>query len=279
MTGRILPSGSARDTLFIPQPQTGPSGDLVLKTLAVPVSMVDAANPFVFVHAASLGLEGNETADQLAGATPLVQLIRAHASIAMGIASTLAEAMAMQGCPKIALVAPPQSFVSSAGQSIDASRTDINSRAYSMGLPHPNLQITGAVCLAAAASIPGTIPHDIVKAARSRVPPVTTTDKHNQPEHIEDVSVLTFSKLVISHLGGTIMADSDVVRNPLLPGGVDIRSGSVYRTARRLMEGKAYYHTLSSPPVAAIMSVSASVKVPTNLLLGMDRGSYAVSAQ
>ena len=278
MTGRLLPSGSARDTLFIPQPQTGPNGDLVFKTLAVPVSLVDAANPFVFVHAASLGLEGNETAERLASVTPLVQLIRAHASIAMGLSKTLAEATSMQGCPKIALVAPPQTFVSTAGQVIDAARMDITSRAYSMGLPHPNLQITGAVCLAAAASIPGTIPHEIVKAARSRL--ITSPDEHAAPEHIEDVSVVTFSKLIIGHLGGTIMADSDVVRNALLPGAVDVRSGSVYRTARRLMEGKVYYHAPPAAPAVALKTAAhASAKVPTNLLVEINMDSTAVLAQ
>jgi 2-methylaconitate cis-trans-isomerase PrpF len=240
--------------------------------------MIDAANPFVFVHAASLGLRGDETADQLSSVTPLIQLIRAHASVAMGISSTLAEAMTLQGCPKIAVVAPPQTFVSTAGQAFDATQLDITSRAYSMGLPHPNLQMTGAVCLAAAASISGTIPHEIVKAARSRVITTTAVEQSPQATHM-DGSALPFSKLVIGHLGGTIMADSDIVRNPLLPGGVDIKSGSVYRTARRLMEGKVYYHAPTTSPELAVTSAHLSFKQSTNLLAPIDMEVHAVLAQ
>jgi 2-methylaconitate cis-trans-isomerase PrpF len=182
--------------------------------------------------------------------------------------------MSKQGVPKVALVSPPRSFVSSAGQTIDGARMDITSRSYSMGLPHPNMQITGAVCLAAAASIPGTIPHEIVEPARSRLGgTVESPDDLVQSEHIEDLSIVTLSKLVIGHLGGTIVADSDVVRNPLLPGGVDVRSGSVYRTARRLMEGRVYYHALpssSSPSVTVKATMPESVKMPAKVLVTMD---------
>ena len=52
MTGKLLPTGKVREEVKFPK----------LGTLEV--SMVDAANPFVFVRARDLGLKGNENMDE-----------------------------------------------------------------------------------------------------------------------------------------------------------------------------------------------------------------------
>jgi len=52
VTGKLLPTGKVREVVEFP----------TLGTLEV--SMVDAANPFVFVRAKDLGLRGNETMDE-----------------------------------------------------------------------------------------------------------------------------------------------------------------------------------------------------------------------
>jgi hypothetical protein len=55
VTGKLLPTGKVREEIKFP----------TLGTLTV--SMVDAANPFVFVRAGDLGVKGNESMDEIAG--------------------------------------------------------------------------------------------------------------------------------------------------------------------------------------------------------------------
>jgi len=83
-----------------------------------------------------------------------------------------------------------------------------------MGAPHPTLPMTGAICLAAACTLSGTICN---QAARARSNP-------SEP-------------YVIGHGGGTI-ATACVVDHDATTGAPIIESGSVIRTARRLMQGQ-----------------------------------------
>ncbi len=98
VTGKLLPTGHPVDRLDVPG--IGP----------IDVSMVDAANPCVFVRAQDIGLTGNELPDALdANATvrDRLQRVRRSAAIAMGIARDDAEAAASLGIPAIGFVAPP----------------------------------------------------------------------------------------------------------------------------------------------------------------------------
>lgn len=206
MTGTLLPTGKPVDELIIPA--TDDHAELAIK-----VSMVDAANPFVFVPALALGLRGNETPSQLASSTALIQDIRAIASVKMGLAPSIEAARARLSVPKVALVAPPSAYTTLSGAVIAAEDMDVQVRPYSMGLPHPALQMTGAVCLASACSIPGSIPHSIVAERQDN-----------------EAGPLRFAQA-----SGITTADHDVVLGK--DGQVSIKSGTVYRTVRRLMEG------------------------------------------
>ena len=107
-TGKLLPSGRAADRLSVPG-----VGE-------VEISMVDAANPCVFVAADQMGLTGREMPGDLeADAALLVRLEairRRHASVAMGLAPTLEAAAGVLGVPKVAVVAAPSAAPTLAGR-------------------------------------------------------------------------------------------------------------------------------------------------------------------
>lgn len=186
MTGCLLPTGTATDTITLSDNRQ------------IIVSCVDAANPFVFVCYDQLELPLAPTIRDLSDPSLVATVleIRALAAVKMGLAKSTDEAAVRMGTPKIALVGPSSS-----------DDADISVRAFSMGLPHPTIQMTGAVCVGAASATPGTVVNAIVQGKQD---------------------------LVISHACGTMMVRGQA---KLEEGVIDIVSGSVYRTARRLMEG------------------------------------------
>ena len=86
---------------------------------------------------------------------------------------------------------------------------DIQVRMVSMGQPHRATPITGAVCLALACRIPGSLPHRLCSASDG--------------------------PLRIAHPSGVTMVDA------ALNTAGDAVYGAVYRTARRLFEGAVVY--------------------------------------
>ncbi|CDU22581.1 uncharacterized protein SPSC_01211 [Sporisorium scitamineum] len=204
MCGSLCPTGKAVDLLKVE------GEDLPLE-----VSCVDAANPFVFVRMSDIdeSLTGGEPASVLARYGDRVERIRQAAAVLMGLAPTTKAAAMTKGTPKICLLSPP---VPAGG-----SDTHITARSFSMGNPHPALQLSGAVCLAAACYIPNSIASQIMlQGGKRRIMP---------------------EKLRIGHACGRIEATADVEMDPKREVGVHVRSTSLFRTARRLASGEAYY--------------------------------------
>lgn len=217
MTGALLPTGKAVDTISLPDP-VDPS-----VTHLYHVSCVDSANPFIFVDADDFGLTGNETAPALLAITPRLMQLRATMSVRMGLARTVAEAAKVMGTPKIAIVGAPSSASALSSNAIGSSPPDILVRPFSMGKPHPTIQMTGAVCVATACSIPGTVAANKYRIGRSIAERADT------------------SMVIIGHGSGVMCTASQVTAKE--NGSIDVISGSVYRTARRLMEGRVYYQS------------------------------------
>ena len=166
--------------------------------------MVDATNPMVFVRAKDLGLTGTETPQALDGDKALVarlEAIRVGAAEAMGIPGSAAT-------PKIAVVAPPTGFVALDGAAYDAEQTDVVARCISMGNAHRAFALTAAMCLAVAAQIDGTV---VSECAGGRV-----------------------GDLRLGHPSGVLPIAAAVGRKD---GAAWAERVTVYRTARRLMEG------------------------------------------
>lgn len=208
-TGKLLPTGRAVD-------------ELEVEGLGVvAASCVDAANPCVFVAASAIGRSGDELPDVLDGDKVFLErmeAIRCVASVRMGIAADLDQARRMTGIPKVAMVAPPRAGRTLSGRALAASDADIWVRMISVGQPHRAVPITGAICLAVATRIPGSLPARLSQPAGA---------------------------IRIAHPSGVTLVDAGVAVSG--SGIVTAEYGAVYRTARRLFEGAVVYR----PPADA----------------------------
>ncbi|MDR2747533.1 MAG: 3-methylitaconate isomerase [Treponema sp.] len=203
--GSLLPTGSPVDELALPG--FGP----------LPVSIVDAANPLVFVLAADIGMSGKEGPEEIDANPPLLALletIRGEAAKRLGFVEQAEEsAWKSPTVPKMTIVAPPAEYTSASGEIIQAERADLLGRMMSMQRPHPTYALTGAMCTAAAAAIPGTLVH------RVRRPGADTR------------------RLRIAHPGGILEAGADHENSSQ---GIRILNVYGFRTARLLMKGTAF---------------------------------------
>ena len=200
----LLPTGNPVDVLEVPG--RGP----------VEVSLVDAANPLVFVRAADLGLGGTELPDAINGDPDLLRLletIRGLAAVKLGLCSTPEEAAwVTPGLPKMTLVAPSQEYTTSAGEKVQADQVDLVARMMSMQKTHPSYAMTGAMCTAAAAAVPGTLVRQVLRPGCD----------------LQDIR--------IGHPGGILPCGVDPEGEGPVPG---IRDTFGYRTANLLLEGLA----------------------------------------
>src|SRR5437867_5458167 len=135
-TGRLLPTGAARETID-----------------GLDASLVDATNPVVFVRAKDVGLAGTETPQAIDADRALsarLESIRVEAARRMGIPGSAA-------VPKIAMVAPATAFTALDGVGHAADSVDLVTRVSSMGNCDGAVALTVAMCLAVAARVDGTV--------------------------------------------------------------------------------------------------------------------------
>ncbi len=199
-TGALLPSGNTRDLLSVDG-----IGDFE-------VSLVDASNPVVFVRAADVGKTACELPAELdADAALMATLdgIRRTGAVAMGLAAT-PEAARLSN-PKVAMIASPASFSALDGRTYDCDVFHIAVRIVSMQNVHRAVTLTGAMCLAAAVRIPGTITHDLA---------------------IEGAPTLIGNPSGLLPVEAAVRAVGD---------RFEVDSVTTYRTQRRLMEGAVLY--------------------------------------
>jgi 2-methylaconitate isomerase len=204
-TGRLLPTGSVIERVEV-------AGLGVIE-----VSMIDAANPCVFVAAESLGMTGIEMPDELDANGELLarlEAIRIAASLRMDIARGAEEAMRKPSIPKVAMVTGPREALTLAGDRIATDDADLTVRMISIGQPHRAVPLTGAMCLAVASRLPGSIAHRVARPAASPDAPV----------RIAQPSGLTVVGAAVRRAADGWIADH----------------ATVYRTARRLMEGVVF---------------------------------------
>jgi len=203
-TGRLLPTGNVRDTMILTDGRH------------VQVSLVDAANPAVFVKAADLGLTGKELpadCDTNPGILEVMEEIRVRAGVMMGLAAS-AEQVG-PAVPKVAFVAPAQDYPTSEGNLIAAGDVDLVARTKAMAEMHKTYAVTGGICIAAAAMIKGTVVSDVcAPEAKSK------------------------GEVRIGHPSGVLEVFVDV-RNTAETGWTLLQAG-VCRTARPIMDGEVY---------------------------------------
>jgi 2-methylaconitate isomerase len=143
-----------------------------------------------------------------------MEAIRCAASVAMGIAPDRAAAREITGVPKVAMVAAPRSSPTLSGRKLAADDMSIVIRMISVGQPHRAVPITGAICLAIASRIQGSIPNTVASIGAG---PIS-----------------------VAHPSGVTMVDA-AVENADDPSRAHAVHGAVYRTTRRLFDGHVYY--------------------------------------
>lgn len=200
----LLPTGNAVDLLEVPGHGS------------TEVSLVDAANPLVFVKASDLGLTGTELPEAINGDPELLRLletIRGLAAMKLGLCSTPEEAAwVTPGLPKMTLVAPPADYTTSSGEAVKGDQVDLVARMMSMQKTHPSYAMTGAMCTAAAAAVPGTLVQQVLRPG------------------------CNLQNIRIGHPGGILPCGVDPEGEGPVPS---IRDTFGYRTANLLLEGLA----------------------------------------
>jgi 2-methylaconitate cis-trans-isomerase PrpF len=89
----------------------------------------------------------------------------------------------------------------------------------SVGQPHRAVPLTGALCLAVACRLPGSVPNRLIGSGNGA------------------------SDIRIGHPSGVIVVDAAVRETNR---GIDVPHATVYRTARRLFQGEVLYRAAAA---------------------------------
>jgi 2-methylaconitate cis-trans-isomerase PrpF len=202
-TGKLLPLGSAVTPLDVPGLGT------------IEVSVVDLANLCIYVEAGALGMTGPESPTAIDGDRDLLAKIAAvRGAVAHRVG--LGEYWDRGGepaTPKLIAVQRPTDYASyTTGNTVRADAMDIVCRLYSSGSTSKALAATVTACTGAALKIPGTIPHRI---ARKR----------------------DTASMRLGHPSGVIVVEAQVACER---DDVRVQTVKIFRTARRIAEGKVY---------------------------------------
>ena len=228
ITGKLLPTGNAKDTIEVDDVVGGITGKLMptgnakdtieVDGVEYTVSIVDAGNPVVFVHAASLNMKGTESPNEIESNKPLmetIEKIRGHAAVMCGMVEKPENAKTISPyVPFFFVVSPPADYKTINGTIVKAEKIDLVARALFMLRVHKAIQVSGSLCTGAAARVPGTIVGDVLReTARTR------------------------STINIGHPSGTFPVEAEA---ETVDGQVKIKRLRIFRTARRIMEGYVY---------------------------------------
>lgn len=223
MTGKTFPTGNRQDELVV---RSSGSGSPLQEPFTVRATLIDVSNPFIFVDSSSLPPEFYVAGPDSEASLGIIEAIRCEGSVRFGFASDIEAASLRKGTPKIAIVSSP---VVSNSSIVGRDTPDISVLAYSMGKVHPSVQLTGAVCLGAAATIPGTV----VERLKMRKSRVGSLDQMETPQ-VQPFDGKNSDCIVIGHNSGTIDVDVKVTEDS------DVESVTVFRTARKVFEGTIF---------------------------------------
>ncbi|HEV7334535.1 MAG TPA: 4-oxalomesaconate tautomerase [Bosea sp. (in: a-proteobacteria)] len=174
-TGALLPSGKVRETID-----------------GVPVTLVDYATPMLLLRAVDFGLAGDETPAELDADDYLLarlETIRREAGRRMGLGDVAGHVL-----PKIGLLSPARDSGSLTSRYLTPDRC------------HRSHAVTGALCIAAASRLAGSVAQDVLSPHAG-------------------------SLVTIEHPSGTIQVDL------ALDEAGEVVRASLIRTARRIFEG------------------------------------------
>jgi methylitaconate Delta-isomerase len=201
VTGKLLPTGNVVDRIDVGNG-------------TIDCSIVDCANPMVFVRASDMGIVGIESPQEINGnAALLIRLeeIRSKVAAKIKMASSADTAIdESPAFPMIAMVSPPKEYTDfTTGKIINKEDLSLVSRLMFMQVLHKTYAGTGTVCTGAAAKIKGTIVNEMIP-------------KNENSETIK-----------IGHPAGIIKLEARVEDRI-------VERAAFSRTARRILDGYVY---------------------------------------
>jgi 2-methylaconitate cis-trans-isomerase PrpF len=163
-----------------------------------------------------LGLSGLELQDDVNNNPALLkklETIRAYATVTMGLAVSPLEATEKRPhTPKLSFVSSAGSYTASSGKAVSEQEIDLLARIMSMGKLHHAMTGTGAIAIAVASAIPGTIVNTVL-GGKSQ------------------------SKVKFGHPSGTLGVGAEANN---ASGEWVITKALMSRSARRLMTGEVW---------------------------------------
>jgi len=177
----LLPTGNVRDVID-----------------GIEVTCIDNGMPVVVLAASSMGKTGYESRDELNADVELKQRLerlRLAAGVAMGLGDVTKKVV-----PKMSLVARPRNGGA------------ISTRTFIPLVCHASIGVLGAVSVATACVLPGSVPHDL--------------SVFSDPSHFS-----------VEHPSGEFTVDLEVAEGP---NGPEVRRAALLRTARKLFAGDVF---------------------------------------
>lgn len=209
-TGQVFPTGRVVDRIEL---QDG---------RAIEATLGDVANPCVFVRAADVGCDGPvlplpDKVDADARVLAWLKEIRGKAALLMGLASDWREAETESpALPLMVMVAPPHDYRDAQGRPVRGDDTDLQARLVFYNRCHESMAGTGSLCIGAMSCVPGTIVHQAASGAAE-------------------------GRLRIGHPLGAMEVIREMAPDTGGPLNPKFARLGIRRTARRLMEGDAFY--------------------------------------
>ncbi|KKY33114.1 hypothetical protein UCDDA912_g06938 [Diaporthe ampelina] len=178
-----------------------PTGNVTDVFEAVKTTCIDVANPCCFVLASDLGVDGRLTPQDIEDHPTLTHTLDK-------IRRQVGVSMGLAAYPeKVPGSVPKIAIVSPHA----GSGEGITARAMSVGQPHKAIPVTVALALAAASKLPGSTVSECMGVGPGQ------------------------AGLIIHHASGTLHVDARY------DGDGELEKATVFRTARRLMEGRIFW--------------------------------------
>lgn len=202
-TGKLLPTGNAVDEITLKNGKK------------IKASLVDAANPAIFVKACDLGFSGTELPDDAQANPEIIEMmedVRTTGAVLMGLAKSKDSVGA--AVPKMAFVAEAQDYLSAEGKQIEAQEVDLLARTLALSVMHKTYAVTGGICLATAALIEGTVVNEVLSERAKKS-----------------------GEVLIGHPAGVLEVFVDISQKDK---EWQLHKAGVCRTAKPIMRGEVY---------------------------------------
>jgi 2-methylaconitate cis-trans-isomerase PrpF len=202
----VLFTGNPKDTVDVPD------------VGKIEWSLVDLANPTVFIKAEAVGLKGTEETKDILNDKEIgrkMEAIRSYAGVVYGVAQDEHSVdVDWPVTPFSAIVMPSCVYMTIQGEKIKAADMSLRAIIWAAHQYHPAYSGTICASTGVGALIPGTVVNEVLAEEA----------KKN-------------GKIKIGHPSGIMECDADV---EMKDGQVITKKATYFRTARRIMEGYVY---------------------------------------